>query len=43
MFQTFIKKNKTFTFTISREVSSQKCDEVSGSKGGKRKFHDVWK
>jgi hypothetical protein len=24
-------------------VSSQKSDEVSGSKGGKRKFHDVWK
>ena len=28
---------------ISREVSSQKSDEVSGSKRGKRKFHDVWK
>ena len=28
---------------ISTEVSSQKSDEVSGSKGGKRKFHDVWK
>ena len=25
------------------EVSSQKSDEVSGSKGGKCKFHDVWK
>jgi len=25
------------------EVSSQKSNEVSGSKGGKRKFHDVWK
>ena len=25
------------------EVSSQKSDEVSGSKGEKCKFHDVWK
>jgi hypothetical protein len=28
---------------ISTEVSSQKSDEFSGSKGGKRKFHDIWK
>jgi hypothetical protein len=25
------------------EVSSQKSEEVSGSKGGKRKFQDIWK
>jgi hypothetical protein len=28
---------------ISTEVSSQKSDEVSGSKGRKRKFHDVFR
>ena len=28
---------------ISTEVSSQKSDEVLGSKGGMHKFHDVWK
>jgi hypothetical protein len=27
----------------STEVLSQKSDEVSGSKGGNHKFHDVWK
>ena len=25
------------------EVSSQKSDEVSGSKDGKHKFQDIWK
>jgi hypothetical protein len=26
-----------------RKYRPKKCDEVSGSKDGKRKFHDVWK
>ena len=43
----YFAKNKSVELTyhkaISTEVSSQKSDEVSGSKGGKRKFHDVWK
>jgi hypothetical protein len=30
-------------YAISMEVSSQKSEEVSGSKGGKRKFQDIWK
>jgi hypothetical protein len=28
-------------YATSTEVSSQKSDEVSGSKGGKRKFKDI--
>jgi hypothetical protein len=49
---TFFAKNKLSELTdhkaglfyaTSMEGSSQNSDKVSGSKGGKCKFHDVWK
>ena len=48
----FFAKNKPVQLTdhkdglfyaTSTEVSSQKSDEVSDSKGGKRKFQNIWK
>ena len=48
----FFVKNKPAELTYhkagllmqySRKYQPKKCDEVSGSKDGKRKFHDVWK